>query len=208
MFQKTKEYLEQMHFSENLKIETEKYFAIETRGENVDFPYEMKIEAYDWGLPGKYFFNREKLNIKNLEIQTLNQKEYDALRASFGYPKPLQDLTEEHILIEASLDTMVDRNKGCYPGQEVIEKIYTYGRVARKIKKLVFENANEEDIQSLQSALPLEIEVDGNKVGVLSSVYHHLDKDFGLATLKRLFYEKHQTIQIFHNGKILNARIE
>lgn len=202
MFQKTKEYLEQMHFAENLKIEIEKYFALETRGKILDFPSEMSVEAYDWGLPGRYFFSHKKL-----DSQSVNQNEYDAIRASFGFPKPLKDLTEDHIIIEASLDKMVDRNKGCYPGQEVIEKIYTYGRVARKIKKLVFENTSKEDIDSLQSVLPLEIDLEGNKVGVLSSAYH-LDKDFGLATLKRLYYEKHQNVQILHKGKIFNARIE
>lgn len=202
MFQKTKEYLGQMHFAENLKIESEKYFAIETRGENPDFPSEMSVDAYNWGMKGKYFFDHKKFN-----SEFISEKEFDAIRAQFCFPKPYQDLTDDHILIEGNLDSFVDRNKGCYPGQEVIEKIYTYGRVARKIKKIVFENLSDEDRESLQKSLPLELEVDGNKVGVLTSWYH-FGNDFGLATLKRLFYEKQQSFQFLHKGKMIKALID
>ena len=201
MFEKTKSYLEQMHFAENMKIETEKYFALEARGET-HFLSEIKVEAYNWGMPGKYFFSK-----KPFDLKSVSQSEYDAIRASFGFPKPLQDLTEDHILIEAPLDSWVDRNKGCYPGQEVIEKIYTYGRVSKKIKKITFENAKESDIANLKKSLPLEIEAEGNKIGTLSSVYHR-DGDFGLVTLKRIYYEKHKNLEITQNGTTLKARIE
>jgi len=118
MFQSTKEYLEKMHFAENLKIESEKLFCVEVRGKNQDFPSEMSVEAYNWGIPGKYFFDTGKF-----EVKSILEKNYDAIRASFNFPKPLKDLTQDHILIEAPLDNLVDRNKGCYQGQEVIEKI-------------------------------------------------------------------------------------
>lgn len=202
MFQKTKEYLEQMHFAENLKIETQKSFCIEVRGKNQDFPSEMSIEAYNWGIPGKYFFDSSKF-----EVKSILPKDYDAIRAKYSYPKPLQDLTDDHILIEAALDNMVDRNKGCYPGQEVIEKIYTYGRVARKIKKITFKNVSSEDLDVLKKSLPLEIEVDGNKVGFLSSI-HHYGESFGIVTLKRLFYEKHQKLPIKYADKTIEADID
>lgn len=202
MFLKTKEFLEQMHFAENLKIETEKYFCAEFRGKSESFNVKMIVEAFNWGIPGKYFFDEVKF-----EVKSILEKNYDAIRASFSFPKPMQDLTDDHVLIEGPLEDWVDRNKGCYPGQEVIEKIYTYGRVARKIKKLTFENATEADVNSLSKSLPLDIESEGNKVGTLTSVYNG-KSPFGLATLKRLFYEKQTNVQISHNDKILNAHIE
>ncbi len=201
MFEKTKAYLEQMHFAENLKIETEKYFALEARGE-AHFISEIQVDAYNWGISGKYFFGK-----KSFDLKSVTQLEYDAIRASFGFPKPYQDLTEDHILIEGPLDNLVDRNKGCYPGQEVIEKIYTYGRVSKKIKKVTFENAKESDIEIIKKSLPLEIEADGNKIGILSSAYHY-GGGFALVTLKRLYYEKHKNLEITHNGTILKAYIE
>lgn len=202
MFQKTKEYLEQMHFAENLKIETEKYFCIEVRGKNQDFPSEISVEAYNWGVLGKYYFDSAKF-----EVKSILEKDFHAIRAQFGYPRPLQDFTEDHILIEGPFDNFVDRNKGCYPGQEVIEKIYTYGRVARKIKKVTFLNAQESDIEDIQKQLPMEIEVEGNKVGALTSIYHY-GEVFGLVTLKRFFYEKHEKLHIKCRDKILEGQID
>lgn len=201
MFSRTKDYLNKMHFSENLKIETEKYFCVEAR-KNVNFPSEIEVEAYNWGIPGKYFFSKNPN-----EVKSISDFAYDAVRAQFGFPKPLRDLTSDHILIEGPLDNFLDRNKGCYPGQEVIEKIYTYGRVARKIKKIIFNDATQGDIEVLSKNLPQEILVDGQNVGILTSVYSG-ENPVGIVTLKRHFYEKHSVLQIQTTEKrILNTSV-
>lgn len=199
MFKSTKEYLEKMHFAENLKIETEKLFCIEVRGKNEVFPSEMSAEAYNWGIPGKYFFDTSKF-----EVKSILEKNYDAVRASFGFPKPMQDLTEDHILIEAPLDDLVDRNKGCYPGQEVIEKIYTYGRVAKKIKRIEFLKSAEIDFDKLKNALPLDLVIDGNNIGKLTSVY---STGTGIATIKRAYLDKDQALNINFNDSDIVAKI-
>ncbi len=196
MFQKTKEYLEQMHFAENLKIEIEKFFCVETRGNSPKLPSEMEVEAYNWGLPGKYYFDRA-----SFEVKSILQKNYDQIRASFGFPKPTVDIADEHILIEGPFENFVDRNKGCYPGQEVIEKIYTYGRVARKIKKLSFSNLTPEVFSELKGKLPFEIESDGNKIGTLTSIYQSSNGFFGLGTIKRHIYEKQNSLVINLRGQ-------
>lgn len=199
MFKSTKEYLEKMHFAENLKIETEKLFCIEVREKNEVFPSEMSAEAYNWGIPGKYFFDTSKF-----EVKSILEKNYDAVRASFGFPKPMQDLTEDHILIEAPLDDLVDRNKGCYPGQEVIEKIYTYGRVAKKIKRIEFLKSAEIDFDKLKNALPLDLVIDGNNIGKLTSVY---STGTGIATIKRAYLDKDQALNINFNDSYIVAKI-
>ncbi len=45
-----------------------------------------------------------------------------------GFPEYGTDLDESHILLEAGLSYTQVRNKGCYPGQEVVERILTYGK--------------------------------------------------------------------------------
>ena len=201
MFEKTNQYLNQMHFAENLKIETQKHFVLEKRGFETQDISGKKIQAFNWGLAGEYYLTQEPQ-----KLNSILESEYEAVRASFGFPKPYKDLTEEHILIEGPLDLLLDRNKGCYPGQEVVEKIYTYGRVSRKIKKIIFEDIAREDLELIKKSVPIEILHDGNNVGFLSSA-HSYDKDFGLVTLKRLFYEKNKKLQIFCQGKIFNAEI-
>lgn len=181
-FEKTFNYLNQMHFSEDLKIEKEICSVIEARGMGTAFN-EKNIEAFNWGIEGRYLFNSEK------EYQSISSTEYDSIRAQHGFPKPTIDLTEDTILIEVpQLEIFVDRNKGCYPGQEVIEKIYTYGRVAQKILRIQFG-----DLQALDMPLSLPLDLISEteeKIGVLTSL-HQTDLGFlGLGRIKRRHYEQ------------------
>lgn len=101
-----------------------------------------------------------------------------AERAWRGLPTTPQEVGESNIISEASFaDEFVHSNKGCYPGQEVIERIRTYGNVAKRIVRL---NLNRE--------LPpgTELTHEGQKVGILNTVYSLNKTWFGLATIKRL----------------------
>ncbi|MBX9768169.1 MAG: hypothetical protein K2X47_12925, partial [Bdellovibrionales bacterium] len=77
-------------------------------------------------------------NQKNLvpDGRQITDSECATLYAWYGLPEAGRDLTTENILIEAPLDPFVHRTKGCYPGQEVIERIYTYGNVAKYVLNL------------------------------------------------------------------------
>jgi folate-binding protein YgfZ len=48
-------------------------------------------------------------------------------------------MTEENILLETGLDHAVSFNKGCYLGQEVIERIHSRGHVNRRLAGLVLD---------------------------------------------------------------------
>jgi folate-binding protein YgfZ len=181
MFETTKNYLEQMHFAENLKISVKENFALEFRNSNLK--KENFVEAYNWGMTGFYLFSEKRQEFSNHKI--LSTEDFDALRASYGFPKPLRDLTSDHLLIESPLENLIDRNKGCYPGQEVVEKVYTYGRLPRKICLVKFS-------REPKMALPHALEQGGENVGTLTSVY----KNVGIATLKRIFLEKNKNLVI------------
>ncbi len=60
--------------------------------------------------------------------------EYHRIRA--GLVEAGVETSDRDILLEASAERSVARNKGCYPGQEVIERIFTYGQVNRKLLAL------------------------------------------------------------------------
>jgi tRNA-modifying protein YgfZ len=53
--------------------------------------------------------------------------------AAAGMPRVGVEIDSTVMLLEAGLERAVDRNKGCYPGQEVVERIFTYGQVNRKL---------------------------------------------------------------------------
>jgi folate-binding protein YgfZ len=56
----------------------------------------------------------------------------EVLRIERGIPKWGAELTEETLPPEAGLDrTHIDYDRGCYPGQEVISRLKSIGRVNR-----------------------------------------------------------------------------
>lgn len=58
------------------------------------------------------------------------------LHMAAGFPEYGTDLTEASILLETAIPPAHQRSKGCYPGQEVIERISTYGK-GRAPRRLV-----------------------------------------------------------------------
>jgi folate-binding protein YgfZ len=76
--------------------------------------------------------------------------------------------------LEVNLRTAIHDNKGCYPGQEVIEKIISLGSPAKKLSLL-------EGVTSETLPTPLFDSASGSEVGTLTSV----SGGFGLGILKR-----------------------
>ena len=66
----------------------------------------------------------------------------EALRIEAGIPQAGPDLNEEIVPPEANLeDKAFSLNKGCYPGQEVVARMDTYGNVRRHLVGLVLKDA-------------------------------------------------------------------
>lgn len=71
-----------------------------------------------------------------LGIPLLGQHLFEYYRIQHGIPQVGVELSEKEIILESGFDDAVARNKGCYPGQEVVERIFTYGSVNRKLKSV------------------------------------------------------------------------
>jgi len=66
----------------------------------------------------------------------------EALRIEAGIPKAGPDLNENIVPPEANLEGKAfSLTKGCYPGQEVVARMDTYGNVRRHLVGLVLKNA-------------------------------------------------------------------
>jgi folate-binding protein YgfZ len=73
-----------------------------------------------------------------LGIRAIGTQTREALRMEAGLPKAGPDLNEEIVPPEANLEGKAfSLNKGCYPGQEVVARMDTYGNVRRKLVGLV-----------------------------------------------------------------------
>ncbi len=75
-------------------------------------------------------------------IKAVGSQAREALRLEAGLPKAGPDLNEEIVPPEANLEGKAfSLNKGCYPGQEVVARMDTYGNVRRKLVGLVFKDS-------------------------------------------------------------------
>lgn len=109
------------------------------------------------------------------------------VRMAAGFPEYGVDLDERHILLESPVPVAYQRNKGCYPGQEVVERISAYGK-GRTPKRLVpFSLPGERPLEK-----GTEIVKDGVKIGTVTSALFNPWKDVTqvLASVETKYWEE------------------
>ena len=75
-------------------------------------------------------------------LQPFGAEAHEMLRLEAGLPLAGQELTDEIVPPEANLEGKAfSLNKGCYPGQEVVARMDTYGSVRRRLSGLALPNA-------------------------------------------------------------------
>jgi folate-binding protein YgfZ len=113
----------------------------------------------------------------------LSEAALEALRIEAGIAKWGRELTEGTIPLEANLEGVsVSFTKGCYPGQEIIARIHSLGKPARRLLGIRFEG---EEVPS-----SCVVERDGAEAGAVTSAV--LSPRFGpiaMAYLKKDYAE-------------------
>jgi folate-binding protein YgfZ len=100
----------------------------------------------------------------------------ERLRIERGIPAWGSELGEETLPPEAGLDrTHIDYDRGCYPGQEVISRLKSIGRVNRLLQ--IFEAAGDAALRTDASLVTGE----GVEVGVITSVAPQFPGETSLA---------------------------
>ncbi len=102
---------------------------------------------------------------KALGLRAIGTQARESLRIEAGIPKLGPDLNERIVPPEANLEGKAfSLSKGCYPGQEVVARMDTYGTVKRRLVGLVIDSSEE--------AVPLpeaKVFSDAREVGWVSS---------------------------------------
>jgi folate-binding protein YgfZ len=109
--------------------------------------------------------------------------DFEKLRYLSGSPVFPQELNQDHLLTEAPVDGIVGNNKGCYVGQEVIERIASRGATPRLLARFSCNAPH-----SLPSGVSLNaIQDDGTreKVGEVCSSMITEGGTLGFASIKR-----------------------
>jgi folate-binding protein YgfZ len=86
----------------------------------------------------------------------------EALRILQARPLYGRDITEKYLPQETNQPQALHFNKGCYLGQEIVERIRSRGQVHRVLTPLALTG-------NLPSELPTPIEADGKSVGEITS---------------------------------------
>jgi len=77
-----------------------------------------------------------------LGIKAIGSQAREALRIEAGIPKAGTELNEEIVPPEANLEGKAfSLTKGCYPGQEVVARMDTYGNVRRRLVGLSLKDS-------------------------------------------------------------------
>jgi folate-binding protein YgfZ len=69
-------------------------------------------------------------------VPFVGRRLFEFFRLEAAIPWAGDELSEKDIILEGDFEEVVARNKGCYPGQEVVERIFTYGQVNRKLRRV------------------------------------------------------------------------
>lgn len=94
-----------------------------------------------WNLTAPLAWTHDFLAKISPEIPRLSPEAVRLMRMKVGFPEYGVDIDETHNLLELTQPIAYQRNKGCYPGQEVVERILAYGKgkVPKKICRLEVE---------------------------------------------------------------------
>lgn len=129
------EHIEKFHFSENFTTVIRADLQL-SAVLNVDSSREfMRFDSHSWRDCARknLIFH---INLQEKTTPKLSSEQFDYLRVFSAVPKVGVEIRPTDIVLEANFDIMIHRNKGCYPGQEVVERIFTYGSVNKKLFKV------------------------------------------------------------------------
>jgi folate-binding protein YgfZ len=124
------------------------------------------------------------------------------LRLEAGIPRYGVDFTEDNLLLEVGLDNAVSFSKGCYLGQEVVERIRSRGHVNKKLAGLLLDGQ-----EAVTSGDPI-VHDDKPAGTITSSVYSlALDRPIALGYVHRDYWNPGTRLRVKHNGITLDATI-
>lgn len=81
----------------------------------------------------------ENFELLKNQISLTNEiasEDFELSRIKFGAPSFDQELNEKYLFSECGLSQAISFNKGCYVGQEVVEKIDAYGKAPKILRKI------------------------------------------------------------------------
>ena len=139
---------------------------------------------------------------KQFSAVWVGEEAQNILRIEAGIPRYGVDFTEDNLLLETGLNDAVSFTKGCYLGQEVIERIRSRGHVNKKLVGFLLDGQGPARASALIYASDKEV---GN---VTSSVWSPgLGRPIALGYVHREFWAAGTKLFIKHDGDLVPATV-
>ena len=112
-------------------------------------------------------------------LEQISEQRFDSLRIQSGNFSIPDEIGSEDLPQEAGLEKkMVDFNKGCYLGQEVMARLHSMGQVQKRVLGVRLECDSP-----ISTNLPIPVVSDDKQVGMLKSLVKHEDSWMGVAKI-------------------------
>ena len=134
---------------------------------------------------------------ETVDLRAIGTEARESLRIEAGIPKLGPELNERIVPPEANLEGKAfSLSKGCYPGQEVVARMDTYGTVKRRLVGLVIDS-------TIIPHPDAKVFSEDREVGWVSSAIHSptLNKTLALAFPLRDFTAPGTTLQVDVDGQ-------
>jgi folate-binding protein YgfZ len=124
------------------------------------------------------------------------------LRIEAGIPRYGVDFSEETLLLEVGLDNAFSFTKGCYLGQEVVERIRSRGHVNRKLCGLLLDGNTPAHAGDA-------ILAGDNEVGKITSsvVSFALNRPIALGYIHKDFWSPETSLAVRHESSSIAAKL-
>jgi folate-binding protein YgfZ len=132
----------------------------------------------------------------------VGEEAQNTLRMEAGIPLYDADITEDNLLLETGLEHAVSFKKGCYLGQEVVERIRSRGHVNKKLCGLLLDG--EEPARAGDSIVAA-----GKNIGNVTSSVHSpaLARPIALGYLHRDFWAPGTQVSVTRDGASITATV-
>ncbi len=140
---------------------------------------------------------------KKHSIAPIDTETKEILRIEEGIPACGIDFTEENLLLETGLESRaVSFTKGCYPGQEIVARMDSRWKFAKKLVRLVLES------DSIPKPGDL-IEKDGKGIGKITSAAFSpkLKKPIALGFIARDYFQNDQEVEMVSSAQKVKAHL-
>jgi folate-binding protein YgfZ len=138
---------------------------------------------------------------KQFSAAWIGEEVHNILRVEAGIPRYGVDFTEDNLLLEVGLDEAVSFTKGCYLGQEVVERIRSRGHVNKKLVGLTVEGQ--------EAAMRGDVLSADKPVGTITSsvLSPALGKPIALGYVHKDYWSPDTRLSVSHDGVSLDAKV-